>query len=60
MLNQLIVKLPEFLPPFLEKLNLYMGDQNWSDILETADRILHINNECVLALMVSENILIVI
>jgi len=56
MLNQLIVKLPEFLPPFLEKLNLCMSDRNWSDVLETADRILNINNECALALMVSEDI----
>lgn len=59
MLNQLIVKLPKFLPPFLEKLNLYLSDQNWSDVLETADRILNINKECALALMVSENISIV-
>lgn len=53
MLNQLIVKLPDFLPPFLEKLNLYMAAHNWSEILETADRVLDINTKCLLPLMVS-------
>lgn len=54
-LNQLIVKLPNFLPPLLEKLNLYISDQNWSEVLETVDRILGINPECVLALMVRQH-----
>jgi len=53
MLNQLIVKQPDFLPPFLMKLNLYMSCQNWSDMLEIADRVLEINPDCTLALMVS-------
>lgn len=57
MLNQLIVKLPEFLPSYLDKLNLYMNVQNWPEVLETADRILDINMDCSLALMVSEYIL---
>lgn len=52
MLNQLIVKLPDFLPPFLEKLKLYMSIQNWSEVLDTADCILNINTESTLALMV--------
>jgi len=53
MLNQLIVKLPDFLPPFIEKLNLYMSVQKWSDVVETADRVLGINPDCPLAIMVS-------
>lgn len=53
MLNQLIVKLPDFLPSFLEKLNLYLNVQNWPEVLETADHILDINSECILAIMVS-------
>lgn len=57
MLNQLIVKLPDFLPSFIEKLNLYMSVQKWSDVVETADRILGINSDCHLAIMVSLNIL---
>lgn len=52
MLNQLIVKLPDFLPPFLEKLNLYTNIRDWAEVLETADRILGIDAECALALMV--------
>lgn len=52
MLNQLIVKMPEFQPSYLEKLNLYMSVQNWPEVLETADRLLDINAECSLALMV--------
>lgn len=60
MLNQLIVKLPNFLPPLLEKLNLYISDRNWSEVLETVDRILDINSECVLALMVRQYNLIII
>lgn len=52
MLNQLIVKLPDFLPSFIEKLNLYMSVQKWSDVVETADRILGINSEFPLAIMV--------
>lgn len=56
MLNQLIVKLPEFLPPFLEKLNLYMTIHNWPEVLETAERVLDINTKCVLPVMVSNNI----
>lgn len=56
MLNQLIVKQPEFLPPLLEKLNLYISDQNWSEVLETVDRILNINSKCVLSLMVRKTI----
>eukprot|EP00102_Acyrthosiphon_pisum_P021962 XP_016659172.1 PREDICTED: tetratricopeptide repeat protein 21B isoform X2 [Acyrthosiphon pisum] len=51
MLNQLIVKLPDFLPSFIEKLNLYMSVQKWSDVVETADRILGINSDCPLAIM---------
>ncbi|KAL5233107.1 hypothetical protein ACI65C_000517 [Semiaphis heraclei] len=51
MLNQLIVKLPDFLPSFIEKLNLYMSVQKWSDVVETADRILGINSEFPLAIM---------
>ncbi|XP_025195909.1 tetratricopeptide repeat protein 21B-like isoform X2 [Melanaphis sacchari] len=50
-LNQLIVKLPNFLPPFIEKLNLYMSIQKWSDVIETADRVLDINSDCLLAIM---------
>lgn len=60
MLNQLIVKLPDFLPPFLEKLNLYLSIQNWSEVLDTADRILSINAECTLAIMVITNIVTII
>jgi tetratricopeptide repeat protein 21B len=52
-LNQLIVKLPDFLPPFIEKLNLYISVQKWSDVIETADRVLGINSDCLLAIMVS-------
>ncbi|XP_025413026.1 tetratricopeptide repeat protein 21B-like [Sipha flava] len=52
MLNQLIVKFPDFLPPFLEKLYLYMSIRNWSEVLETIDRILDINPKCILPLMV--------
>lgn len=55
-LNQLIVKLPYFPPPFLDKLNLYLNSQNWSEVLETADQILHIHPECVLAIMVNRHI----
>lgn len=58
MLNQLIVKLPDFLPPYIEKLKLYMSIQNWSEVLETADRILDINTEFALAEMVSKCICI--
>lgn len=54
MLNQIIVKLPDFLPPFIEKLNLYISTQNWLEVLETADYILSISSECVLALMVGK------
>lgn len=50
-LNQLIVKLPDFLPPFIEKLNLYISVQKWSDVIETADRVLGINSDCPLPLM---------
>lgn len=56
MLNQLIVKFPEFPPSYLEKLNLYMSVRNWPEVLETADRILDINADCSLALMVSKYI----
>ena len=52
-LNQLIVKLPDFLPFFMEKLNLYMSVQKWSDVLETADRLLDLNSDCPLPIMVS-------
>lgn len=52
MLNQLVVKMPNFLPLFLEKLNLYMSNQNWTLVLETVDRILSIEPKSVLALMV--------
>lgn len=52
-LNQLIVKLPDFLPPLIEKLKLYISVQKWSDVIETADRLLGINTDCPLAIMVS-------
>lgn len=58
MLNQLIVKFPDFLPPFIEKLKLYMSVQNWSEVLETADHLLDVNSECALAVMVSKYICI--
>jgi len=60
MLNQLIVKLPNFLPPFIEKLNMYLKTQNWCEVIETADRILCINSECVLALMVCKRVLMTV
>lgn len=60
MLNQLIVKLPNFLPPFIEKLNIYLKTQNWCEVIETADIILCINSECILALMVCKHILMTI
>ncbi|XP_050545561.1 tetratricopeptide repeat protein 21B-like [Daktulosphaira vitifoliae] len=53
MLNQLIVKFPNFLPPFIEKLRLYLGLQDWVQVLETTDRILTIEPDSSIALMVN-------
>ncbi|XP_050420832.1 tetratricopeptide repeat protein 21B-like [Adelges cooleyi] len=51
MLNQIIVKLPNFLPPLIEKLNMCMRIQDWPQVLETIDRIIVIQPNCSVALM---------
>lgn len=58
LLNQLIVKYPNALPPLIEKMKIQLACSDWDLTIEIANRILTVDNKCLEALRMKSLVLI--